>query len=265
MNLKFLKISLMSIAGLFDLILVFGSYSIVQPGTMGIKVTMGKANPGALSPGFHFKAPLVSYIVPMSVRVNNYTIRESAQSLDLQDIVTSVAVNFHVEPQDVSWVYTHVGSEYQMSQQVLAPMVSNVFKAVIAKYNAEELTQKRNLVRKEIQERLQKSMLTYRTLVDQVNITNFAFTPQFHAAIERKQIALQKAQQATYELQRAKVKAQEKIVSAEAEQKAIELVQSSLTTNYVKYQAVQKWNGVLPTVTTGGGIPLIDLGNVAKK
>ena len=262
--MKLKTIVLSSVAGLVGLIVLLSSWAVVPPGHMGILVTLGKTSPGALQPGVHFKTPMVSSIINMSVRVNKYTVAESAQSLDLQDIHTTVAVNFHVEPKDVAWVFTHVGTEQAMSDKVLVQRVSKVFKSVIAKYNAEELTQKRGMISTEIRDRLYKSMLAYRTLIDGVNITNFAFTPQFHAAIERKQIAQQKAQQAQYELERAKVKAQERIVKAAADQKAIQLVQSALTPTYVKYLAVQKWDGKLPRVSTGGSNTMLNLGAATK-
>ena len=154
-------------------------------------------------------------------------------------------------------MYTHIGTESTLTEKVLSQRVSKVFKAVIAKYNAEELTQHRDRISTMIQNQLSSELLPYRTLIDGVNITNFTFTQQFQAAIERKQIALQKAQQASYELDRAKIKAQQKIVQAQAEQKAIALVQSALTKNYVQYQAIKRWDGKLPHVMAGQGLSLL--------
>lgn len=250
--------------GILGLIVFLGSWSVVHPGTMGIKVTMGKTSPGALSPGLHFKAPIVSTIIPMSVRVNKFEMDETAASNDLQDVHTRIAVNFHVEPKDVSWVYTHVGTEVRLTNSVLAPILANTFKAVVAKYTAEELITKRNLVKGEIDTRLSTSLLRYKTLVDGVNITNFAFSPQFSAAIERKQVAQQSSLQAEYELARARVKAQQKIVTAQADAEAMKLKQAVLTPELVQLEAIKKWNGTLPKVTGQGGVPLIGLGNLSK-
>lgn len=158
--------------------ILLGSYGIVGPGTMGILVTLGKVSPIALQPGVHFKFPLVSSIIPMSVRVNKFEMDETAASNDLQDVHTRIAVNFHVDPRDVSWVYSRVGTEDQMARGILSPVLSNTFKAVVAKYTAEELITKRNLVKSEIDSRLAKSLLAYKTVVDGVNITNFSFGPQ---------------------------------------------------------------------------------------
>ena len=235
-----------------------GLYSIVGPGTMGILVTLGKVSPTALQPGVHFKLPIVSSIIPMSVRVNKFEMDETAASNDLQDVHTRIAVNFHVEPKDVSWVYSRIGTEETMMHSILSPVLSNTFKAVVAKYTAEELITKRNLVKAEIDSRLAKSLLNYKTVIDGVNITNFSFSPEFERAIERKQVAQQQALQAQYELDRAKVKAKQKIVTAQADANAMKLKQSVLTPMLLQLEAIKKWNGILPSVV-GNGIPLINL------
>ncbi|MDA8420235.1 MAG: hypothetical protein M0039_03105 [Pseudomonadota bacterium] len=99
-------------------------------------------------------------------------------------------------------------------------------------------------------------------VVDSVNITNFQFSPQYAQAIEEKQVAQQKALQATYDLQKAKVRALQRIVEATAQSKAQALLRQTLTPEIIQQEAIQKWNGVLPTVTSGGGVlPMI--GNVS--
>ena len=253
------------IGGALLLMVIFDSYGIVGPGTMGILVTLGKVSPVALQPGVYFKLPLVSSIIPMSVRVNKFEMDETAASNDLQDVHTRIAVNFHVDPRDVSWVYSRVGTENQMSRSILSPVLSNTFKAVVAKYTAEELITKRNLVKSEIDSRLAKSLLAYKTVVDGVNITNFSFSPEFERAIERKQVAQQHALQAQYELDRARVKAQQKVVTAKADADAMKLKQAVLTPMLLRLEAIKRWNGVLPLVTGNGGIPLIDLQKLSQK
>ena len=262
---KVWKIVGVVITAFFSLLILLGSYGIVGPGTMGILVTLGKVSPIALQPGVHFKFPLVSSIIPMSVRVNKFEMDETAASNDLQDVHTRIAVNFHVDPRDVSWVYSRVGTEDQMALGILSPVLSNTFKAVVAKYTAEELITKRNLVKSEIDSRLAKSLLAYKTVVDGVNITNFSFSPEFEKAIERKQVAQQHALQAQYELDRARVKAQQKVVTAKADADAMKLKQAVLTPMLLQLEAIKHWNGVLPLVTGQGGVPLLDLGMLSQK
>lgn len=77
-------------------------------------------------------------------------------------------------------------------------------------------------------------------------------------AISAKITATQKAQQAENELQTAKAQAAKAIAEAEGQAKANELKQRTLTKELIEYEAVQKWNGVLPQVTSGA-TPFINL------
>lgn len=76
---------------------------------------------------------------------------------------------------------------------------------------------------------------------DSVNITDFHFSTQFSQAIEQKQVAQQRAQQAQYELQKARVLADQKIVEAHAQAEAQKLLQQTITPEIIQQQAVAKW------------------------
>lgn len=77
-------------------------------------------------------------------------------------------------------------------------------------------------------------------------------------AISAKITATQKAQQAENELQRAKAEAAKAVAEAEGQARANELKQRTLTPELIRYEAVQKWDGKLPQVTSGG-TPFINL------
>jgi regulator of protease activity HflC (stomatin/prohibitin superfamily) len=100
-------------------------------------------------------------------------------------------------------------------------------------------------------------------VVDSVNITDFHFSTQFAQAIEQKQVAQQRAQQAQYELQQAKVVAEQKIVEAHAQAEAQKLLQQTITPEIIQQQAVAKWDGHLPEVVGSSGVlPMLgDLGS----
>ena len=87
--------------------------------------------------------------------------------------------------------------------------------------------------------------------------------------MQQKMAAQQQAQQADYELQKQETlakaavaqatgEAQSALVRAKAEAEANRLIQQSLTPTLVNYRAVDKWNGVLPQVTSGA-TPFLDL------
>lgn len=247
------------IAVAFLALIVFsGAFVTIGPGQRGVLMTWGAVQPGVLDPGLHFKLPVAQSVARMDVQVQNSQAAETSASLDLQDVTTTVATNWHIMPADAEWVYQNIGNEDALVNKIIKPAISNAVKAVTAHYNAEDLIVHRDQVRAQIEDHIRAAFKPYRIIVDSVNITDFRFSPQFAQAIEQKQVAQQHAQQAQYDLQKAKVVAEQKIVEAQAQAESQKLLQQTITPEIIQQQAVAKWNGVLPQVVGGNGVlPMI--------
>jgi regulator of protease activity HflC (stomatin/prohibitin superfamily) len=246
------------------LILLWSSFVTVGPGERGVLMTFGAVHPGVLAPGLHMKIPLVQTVKHMNVQIQKSQTQETAASRDLQDVTTEVAVNWSINPVDAEWVYERLGDEDQLGSKVIAPIVSNAVKAVAAHYDAEQLVEKRDIVRDQVQAQIVAALNQYKVTVQGVNITNFQFSADYAKAIEQKQVAQQKAQQAEYDLARVKVQAQQEIAQAQGQAQAQKLLQMTLTPEIIQLKAVEKWNGVLPQVTGNGAIPFIGGLDAAK-
>ncbi|HET6724880.1 MAG TPA: prohibitin family protein [Gammaproteobacteria bacterium] len=252
-------------------IFIYASFYTIGPGHRGVLLKWGAVVPGSIAPGAHFKLPVAESVVTLDVRVQKYHAREAAASKDLQDVSTEVAVNFHLVPGKVGMLYKNVGNIQALEQKVLTPSASNAVKAVVARYNAEELVQNRDSIKQGIANEIISALKPYSVKVDAVNITNFKFSGDYAAAIEQKQVAQQKALQSNYELQKAKIDAQQQIVKAEAhakatlvaahaEAKALELKRKAVTPELIMLNAVNKWDGKMPAtlVTNGKMLPVFD-------
>lgn len=255
---------LYGLGGLFVLILLFGTYFTIPAGYCGVLTTFGAASSNVLAPGLHFKLPVIQGVVKMNVQVQKNQLTEHAASLDLQDVETTVATNWNIDDADASWIYQKIGLEPALNDRIIQPVVSNAVKAVVAHYNAEELVTKRDQVRMQVEDLIRKNLKPYHVNVDVdgVSITDFQFSADYSNAIEQKQVAQQRAQQAEYELQQAKVEAERQIAQAQGQAEAQKLLQQTLTPQLIQQQAIQKWDGHLPTVVGGNGVlPMI--GNVS--
>ena len=95
---------------------------------------------------------------------------------------------------------------------------------------------------------------------------NFDFSPSFNAAIESKVTAEQNALAAKNLLEQKKFEAQQVVATAKGKAEAMGIESEALAKNpqILQLRALEKWNGVLPTVT-GGAIPLIDVQSLNKK
>ncbi len=257
-NIK--PLALYGFGGLILLILFFGTFFTIPAGYCGILTTFGAASPSVLAPGLHFKMPLIQGVVKMNVQVQKNQLTEHAASLDLQDVETTVATNWNINDSDASWIFQRIGLESVLNDRIIQPVVSNAVKAVVAHYNAEELVTRRDQVRMQIEEQIRKNLKPYHVNVDVdgVSITDFQFSADYASAIEKKQVAQQRAQQAEYELQQAKVEAERQVAQAQGQAEAQKLLQQTLTPQLIQQQAIQKWDGRLPSVVGGNGVlPMI--------
>jgi regulator of protease activity HflC (stomatin/prohibitin superfamily) len=244
----------------------FSPFTSVAAGHKGIVTTFGKVSPEALDEGLHVINPL-SRVVNMSTRIQKVDSQGDAASRDLQQVTTHIALQYHLNAQDLPTFYQHVGLAYE--DTVVAPQIQETFKAVTARYTAEELITKREEVRHAIREVLDRKLRELSAgglIVDDFSITNFAFSHSFNAAIEAKQEAEQLALKAKRDLERIEVEAQQKIAMANAEAASLKAQKQEITPDLIKLReievqrlAIEKWDGKLPNVN-GGAMPFLNIG-----
>ena len=63
------KAILLGVGGVLGVIILFNSFTIVESGKVGIKITLGKYDNEELPAGFHTKIPFVQEIREADVRV----------------------------------------------------------------------------------------------------------------------------------------------------------------------------------------------------
>ncbi|MFK8186110.1 MAG: prohibitin family protein [Phormidesmis sp.] len=235
-------------------------FHIVQAGERGVVMKFGNVQDHILDEGMHFKAPIVTSVKTLSVRVNKNEISAAASSKDLQTLTAEIAVNWHIDPTRVNTVYQQIGDEDQIISRILNPAVSEVVKAATAKMNAEQIIRQRTALKEEIDTALSDRLQAYGLLVDDVSLVNFSFSPEFSRSIEAKQIAEQEAKQAEYTALKAEQDAQAEINRAKGKAEAQRLQDKTLTPNVLQQQAIEKWDGQFPQVMTGGEtIPMLQI------
>jgi regulator of protease activity HflC (stomatin/prohibitin superfamily) len=100
-----------------------------------------------------------------------------------------------------------------------------------------------------------------------VEILDISFKTKFEDAVEAKQIAEQEANRAKNLTVKIKEEAEQKIIAAEADAKAMSVRAKALEQNksLVEYEAVMKWDGHLPQYMMGNTVPFINLNTKGVK
>lgn len=250
------------------LIVLFGSFYIIEAGQRGIILTFGNPDMSPKSEGLHFKIPIVQSIIKMDIKTQKYEADASAASKDLQTVTSKIVTNYHLESASVPIIYKEIGIDYQT--RVIQPLEQEIVKATTARYTAEELITKRELVRLEIKQTLHDRLLPRGIVVEEVSITNFDFSPSFNAAIEAKVTAEQNALAAKNKLEQVKYEAEQRIAQATAEAEAIRIQAQAITAqggkDYVQLQWILKWDGKVSLVSTGNSQmnSLIDISSLIQ-
>lgn len=267
----------------FALIGIFGSLFTVDAGQEAVVLTWGKVNPVAVEPGIHVKWPIAQSVVRYDVKTAKYETSAAAASKDLQDVSTTITVNYHIAQGSVPTIHNEIGADY--GTKLIQPMVQDSVKAATAQFTAEELITKRPVVREKIVEGLRARLDSRGIIVEDISITNFAFSAQFTAAIEAKVTADQNAQTELNRLKTVEYQAQQKVAQAQGERDAaiaiaegqanatllvataeaekIRLQNQELAKSpqYVELIKWQRWDGHLPPFMMGGGssTPIINI------
>ncbi|MFC1984084.1 prohibitin family protein [Chloroflexota bacterium] len=188
-----------------------GSFATIPAGHRGVVIRFSAVTGTILNEGLQVKLPFLDSVVKMSVQTEKYETGAASASRDLQDVNTTIALNWRLDPSMASEVYRTLGLEF--IDRIAAPAVQETIKQVTAKYIAEDLILKRETVKDEIQENLSNRLLQRGIITETVSITEFRFSSTFVAAIEAKVAAEQAVWEARNKLDRVKVEAEQ----AEAE------------------------------------------------
>lgn len=267
-------------AFILSCIVVFiSTISIIPAGHTGVVSTFGKISDNVLQEGWNSKAPWQTVTV-MDNRVVKLEVATQAFSSDLQTVDVNVAVNYRVDKSMSYNIIKNVGKSYE--GVLVTPAVNEVLKSIVAQYTAEQSITNRPLISADLLEGLNARLNVNGIYVEEINIIDFDFSPTYIAAIEAKQVAEQEMlkakieqEQKTMETQaaadRAIIDAEAALEVAKIEADAAEyagakeaakntVIAESLTPELVQYYYVLQWNGVMPTVMSGGEtMTLIDM------
>ena len=278
------------IAAIVIIIIAAGALSTqgfrrVPAGFRGVLLTWGKPEDKILGEGLNFVIPFVQSVELMNVQVQKAESTESAATNDLQEVSTTVAVNFRLNPNAVNQIYRELRQDYV--SRVIKPNIEESLKAATAQFRAEELITKRATVKSTFDEILEERLMVFDIEVVAVSLTDFQFSPAFAAAIEAKVTAEQSALEAKNKLEQIRFEAQQQVIQAEAEKNAtiaralgeaqaviieadataaaIEVITGQMTPEYAQYLWLTQWDGKLPLVVGEGTELIIDVNSLLEE
>ncbi|HYA82758.1 MAG TPA: prohibitin family protein, partial [Candidatus Bathyarchaeia archaeon] len=251
------------------IVVMFESVVVVEAGHRGVVLYVGAVENRVLGEGIHFIIPFAEQVVPLEVRTLKYVANATAASNDLQEVQSTIALNYHISPSQANIIYQQLGADY--ADRIIAPTIQESVKASVAKFNAEELITKRATAKAVIAETIAKTLGARNIIVETVFITDFKFSPAFASQIESKVVAFQKYLTEQNNLLAVTVIANQTVVQAQAtarsnvakangESQAIKIISAQLkeSPQYLQWLSINRWNGQLPYALSGA-VPFFQL------
>lgn len=239
----------------------------IQPSERGVVIsaTQGGIRPEALQPGLHWVIPFAENVIPYPISRQTYTMSVIPEESDIyrddavesrtsdgQVVHVDASVIFAIDPNEV--VNVHIRWQDRYINGMIRPLVRGVIRDAVAQFGVEEVYSSKRLeltqlINEDLRNRFAQNGIE---LIDFV-VRNIAFSEEYAASVEQKQIAEQLAQQAAFTVEqrrqeaeqarqvaqgladaaviRAQGEAQARLIQAEAEAQALEMLADAIAQN----------------------------------
>lgn len=249
-------------AVLIATILSLSACGSVDTGHRGIWVKFGEVIGEPVTEGLYFYNPFIWHLVEYPVREEKWSDTTEIFTRDTQRVTVDFTIIYHVDPSKAGVLFKEIGNPEALGTNILRPVVLGSLKDAIGQVIADNLVGEREKVTKRTLAVVIENLKTRHIEVTDLQFTNINFDKAYEQAVEQKVIATQDAQKAKNITVTIEEQAKQTVMTAKAEAQAMEIKSRALAQNkgLVQFEAVQKWDGKLPTYMFGSGTtPFIDI------
>ena len=284
-----------------SLTLIKLSLVFVYPQQIGVVVSIlerqSGIRPEPIKAGLHWVWPLVEKAVIYPIYWQTYTMAIRpfenekavadaivARTLDSQEVTMDVSVIFRLDVDRI--IELHILWQDRYKDDLLRPNMRAILRRQVSQYTVDEVnSNQRTVLEKVLNQELKAVVLDDGLIVQDVLLRNIAFSPEYAASVERKQVALQGEKMKEHEARqianlaqgearriqiiakanadavriKAQAKADARLIQAEAEKKALNLVAEALQdrSNLLTYRYIEHLSPNVQAVVLPNDIPLI--------
>lgn len=232
--------------------------AVVEDGQVGIRKSMGKIEDQPLSTGVQANVPFFAEVEIWNTKLQE--IKESADVPSSEGLIVQLDISllFRVEPANAPTIRKSIGPYYH--QTVIEPYIRDAVRLVVSGYpvKATYSEEGRAKIAQQILAHLKEKLEPKGITVNDVLLRDIRLPQGFKESIESKLQAEQQALQKEFELLKAKKDAEIEIARAEGTAKAQEIIQATLSPQYLQYLWVKNLqnNQNVTYVATEANMPL---------
>lgn len=268
-----------------------GCGTTIQPGHAGIVVDFYGKDRGVQSytvtTGRVWYNPFTTSVLEYPTFVQNVVLTHSTAegkpvneeitftNIDQMAISADVALAYSLKQDRLPQFYVKFRSDdlEKFNYGFLRSLLRDKFNDVAGHYKIEQIMGDNGPFLREVRKELQADLEPIGVILEsQFGIIGAPRPPagvieSINMKVQATQLAIQKQNElvqvqadANKEVARAEGHAKAVLTTAEAEAKGNKMLADSLTSNLVQRFALEKWNGILPTMTGSGAVPFINVG-----
>jgi regulator of protease activity HflC (stomatin/prohibitin superfamily) len=242
------------VSGVFALLLALlalASCGTIETGNVGVRTTLGKVNPDEVQPGIYFGLPLVSTVQTFSAKeiavdLNDLT-PKARDNLSLRDL--DITVYYRAEGERVADLYIKYAARHARSEgssvnlpafQLVHGVARNVVYEETSKLDSLVMHTQRDEMAAAIKRGIQAELDTNDKGVFQITrvvVRALTTDPAIEKAIQDSVAAQKQLETTRQRIQIAEAEAQVEIKKAEGIAKANQIINQSLTREYLQHEA----------------------------
>lgn len=240
---------------LWIVIILFGCFTNIGANTVGIVYDPfnGGIQSKTLTEGYKGKSPLTK-IYKISTKVVEMNFENlNVQSQDSQWLNTQLQVQARI---DKAKAYDYFKKYGDKSLNDISTIISNTIKkdleSVTIRYNITDiLGSKRDEIVNDTLKLVQEELIKDGVLVERIVLIDTDAGESIETAIANEAVAKKEVDTAEYKKQKAELEGEAKVIEAQKEKEANELINKTLTNEILMEQYIEKWDGKLPTTYAG--------------
>ena len=239
---------------------VFVGCSIVKPGEVGIRQTLGKLSDNIVLQGPVFFNPLTSKVIKASVQTNNLELSLNLPSKEGLSIISQISILYKLEQTKVPTIIRSYGLNYES-------IIANIFRSasadVCSQFFAKDMhSGMRANIELAIAEKMASILNKEGILVESVLMKSIQLPIGLSNSIESKLQAEQDAMRMEFVLQQEKLEADRIIIKAKGTRDAQKILAEGLTDQIIKIKSIEAFNELSKStnskiIITDGKSPLL--------
>lgn len=247
-------------------------FKMISPGYVGVVIDMLGDSKGVeskeLHVGMHWIAPWKN-VYQFPIFEQNDTWEGDREGFNFQTsegmaVSADIGITYHLRPESIPLIFQRYrrGMD-EITHVFIRNYIRDAINKSASKTRIEDLYSGKESFFEDVEKHVKADLAPIGIELSRIYlIGRFHFPQTVISALNAKIEAMQRAQQRENELREAEAEAKKQIakaegqarcaiVQAESESKANYLLSQSVTPELIQWQAVQKWDGQLPKVTSG--------------